>query len=150
LRSELFYQEMPLGPDFEDRLREAEANNRIVILLVDPWTILLDAYNIFMKIFNKYRYVNSGILVVWDQEPETTGGGPALEQAVTGTFPIQSAVPNRRFFPAIRTPGQLLQALDAVLNEIRAELLEAGKIVRKAEVSVPMPSIGPAGGGRPR
>jgi FxsC-like protein len=146
----LIYQEIPLGSDLPQRLHEAEANNRVVILVVDPWTLMLQSYHAILRAFDTLRLFNCAILVVWnEQDEETVQHRAQLEQAVRLTFMYKDTTDKRRFLPSIQSADQFRLVLQTTLHVLRAEILQTGTVLRKAEsvASIKPPFLYPEGRG---
>src|SRR5262249_8165774 len=71
-----------------ERISEAEAANRIVIILIEPWTLLLESYRKIMHELDSYNFFNCVMIVLWnEQDPETISNRAHLEANIESIFP---------------------------------------------------------------
>jgi hypothetical protein len=63
------YQHIPLEGDLVERITEAEQNNRIVVIIVDTWTLCLEKYRELMKAYDHMMFLNSVVLIAWNTWP---------------------------------------------------------------------------------
>jgi FxsC-like protein len=53
------------------RLRDSKNNHRIVVLILDPWTVQLPQYYSRMKEFGEQNFWNCVVIVPWNEDEET-------------------------------------------------------------------------------
>ncbi len=74
------YESIPINDTLIDKLREAERNRDLVIIVIDPWTLRLEPYQAILREFDKYRSLNCAILIVWNgSDNETIAMLPMLQ-----------------------------------------------------------------------
>jgi len=139
-----------LAPDWTSRLDQAEKENSIIVIVVDPWTVRLAQYNSFMGEYDKRSYLNCAVLIPWNKrDNETAQNRDKLMTALQATFKSKMIVKDPKSFKEeIVSPEHLDAELRDVLMEIRRRILETGKVVRKAESEhiIVLPQIvGPGG-----
>jgi FxsC-like protein len=152
LASEVTFQEefvadrLPFSPDLLDRLTEAGSRNKIVVLVVDPWTLAVEPYRERMREYDGRRFHNTVVLVPWgDRSRESR---PVLEeQLLESTFPLLTNPRNpEEFVDDISSPEEFRQALAAALHRVKMRILRAARVVRRAPGNVARPMLeGPGG-----
>jgi FxsC-like protein len=139
-REGLVYDPMRVTDDLIERIQLARDRRKIVILVVDLWTLSLERYAALMQRYDERRFYNSVVLVPWS---ETASAHRAqLEGAVLQSFPnlTNPADPNS-FVDAIASPDDFRKELAAALTRARLRVLNAARAVRKMPGDVPKPSL---------
>lgn len=128
----LLYEPYPIETDFIERLRRAEDNNNIVVIIVDPWSIQVQSYKNYMRDFDRKDFVNCGVLIPWnDKDDETSQELDKLQAGVHQAF-------SRKFIfktylrESIRSPEELRQEICNTINEVRGRLLLKAKVQKSA------------------
>lgn len=131
----LRYESVPLGPDLIQRLEAAERDDKIVVLLVDTWTLRLEQYHRFMREYDRRSFLNCVVAVPWNpRDEETVGSRDLLEKALQITFSNRLATSDPESFQSgIASPDELRQKLSAALNAARMRLLNVAKVRKLAE-----------------
>jgi FxsC-like protein len=132
-----------LDDTFLAKIREAETNGNIIIVLVDPWTVLLENYGGFLTQYDGAQFFGSILIVCWnDEDSDTQAARPklvaTLQTALHRTF--RASTPER-FRNAIGTIGQLRQELADALLWARREIADKTSNPKEAEG---LPYIRPA------
>jgi FxsC-like protein len=79
--------EIPIDPKIEELLDRARAEERVVVIIIDPWTLLLPRYAEIMKRCDAIDLYNCVILIAWNrQDPQTTQEMEFLRNEVRKTF----------------------------------------------------------------
>jgi FxsC-like protein len=133
------------------RLEDAKRRNKIVVMVVDAWTLCLDAYRQRMREVDERNFFNTAILVPWNpDDPETTERGDELQAQLKGTL-VGRYVTRDQFADAIESAETLKDRLKEVLSTARMRVITAAEVLKKAEGDriVPRPVVsGPGGAGR--
>ena len=58
---------LPMDRLLADRIEEAQANNNIVIIIVDPWTLRLPDYRKVLEGCDRRDYYNCAVLLAWNK-----------------------------------------------------------------------------------
>lgn len=129
------YDRLPLDEHLIRRLEEAQARNKIVVLIVDTWTLRLKGYQIPMQDFDKRQFLNSVVLVPWNRsDPETIRFRGTLETQLQYTFLNRSISRDPNFFiDEIGSPEELKDQLAASLARARMRIIGAADVIRKAQ-----------------
>jgi len=135
LTEKLNYEVAPVTDELLDTLREAEDNNKIVVLIVDPWSLKIDRYKRLMEIYDRRRFYNCVVVVPLNEDSETTLNAVALDELLKTTFPRQQDLISRY---VTRSSDKFSQALTAALNEGRNRIFELLDVSRKAEGDGPL------------
>jgi FxsC-like protein len=150
-REGLFYRASDPSSDLMERLREAEGLHRVVILVIDPWSLRIDAYRQILSQYDARVFLNCGVLILWDtKDSETVQHRAELEQIIRMTFPRQLRGSGPQFFrPNVQSAEEFHRELSQMLADLRFNLLESASLLRPIEgeqISTPMivkPIIGP-------
>jgi FxsC-like protein len=131
----LRYEALPLDANLIPCLAKAEADNKIVALVVDTWTLQLDAYRRFMRDYDDRNFLNCVVLVPWNaKDDETTRSRAALEDRLRVTFLKRMLARDpASFLDAISSPDDLRKSLATALNAARMRILSAAEVKRRAE-----------------
>lgn len=134
-KQKLFYDEIPLDDDLIDRLREAEKNREIVVILLDAWTLRIGSYKGMMQPFDRENFLNCALLIPWnDKDQETLGQRAELEKAVKSTFRFKAELKSSTYYKdSIRSAKELRSKLLKTMTEIRMKMIELGEPERTIE-----------------
>jgi FxsC-like protein len=97
-----------------EEIKKAEAENRIVVVIVDPWSLKVANVSQLMSKFDEHRFYNCEVLLPWnDADPElTVPGADTREGDVRAVFYRQyDEMLSRR----VQTPEALRQRLVQVM-----------------------------------
>jgi FxsC-like protein len=126
-REKLDYEEIPLDDRVVNYILEAESKNKIVVLLVDVWTLQSAKYRELMETYEKNRRRNCAVVVIWnDQDPETVRQSELLQQTLWSTF-------DRAFAALANSPNELHSVVVRKLIQHRKCLLEWGSVMKPVE-----------------
>jgi FxsC-like protein len=80
---------LPLDQDLVAQLERAEDENRIIVLIVDAWTLRIERYRTLMSQFDDEgrRFLNCILMLPWNvDDPETSTSCAALRELMQSTF----------------------------------------------------------------
>jgi FxsC-like protein len=132
---DLNYERLDLKPDLVWLLRKAEDDNKIIILVVDSWTLNGpgqhgSTYRDLMSEFDRNRFRNCCVVVPWnDKDDETRGQADALKQQVHRIFNRNCETPSRFRF-RVTTPEALEDEFAAAIKQARKRAFS--EVFRKA------------------
>jgi FxsC-like protein len=137
------YRAIPLGSDLMERLAEAEKTNTIVVMLVDPWALLIPSYQKFMSEYDTRAFLNCGVLVMWNgEDAEANERRPTIERALQSTFSRQLVLSSPQFFRHVRSAVDFERELAQMLTALRLNIIERARLMRPIELgSVSKPTI---------
>jgi FxsC-like protein len=115
---------------------EAKRSNRIVVILVDTWTLYLRKYRDLMRQYDDTLFtLNCVVLVVWNnKDDDTQNNRPALEIGVRLALRTVSDIKDERYF--VHISGSLVdftKTLSITLSKKRQQLNEAAEFAKKIE-----------------
>ncbi len=114
-----------------DQLEEAEDNNTIAVIIIDPWSIKLPAFEQPLKQFDRTRLSNCGVIIVWNEnDQETKTARTALETLLQKTFSRNYISKDILFQPSISSETELRTKLGEAIEEVRKKIEERGKYLR--------------------
>lgn len=128
----LLYEPHTVDTDFIDKLRRAEDNDNIVVIIVDPWSIQVQSYKDYMCHFDEKEFVNCGVLIPWnDKDDETSKDLDKLQAGVQQAF-SRKFVFKTYLRESIRSPEELRKEICNTINEARGRLLLRAKVQKSA------------------
>jgi len=125
---DLNYERLDLDPDLVRLLRKAEADNKIIILVVDSWSLNSPVYRDLMSEFDGCQFRNCCAVVPWNEDNETRGQTDALKRQLQQIFSRQTC---SRFRFGVTTPGALEAEFAAAINRARKGAFS--EVFQKAE-----------------
>ena len=139
------YEAAPFDSDFIARIEEAVADNKIVVVVVDPWTVRLEQYAAWVRELDSRRFLSCVVVIPWNPgEPMTVQWRASLEQAVSATFYSTFRAPDpETFVPWVDSAAAFERELSARLEAMKMRIINRDQDVRKAEaegafVSLPL------------
>jgi FxsC-like protein len=136
-------KEVAFGPDLIEQVERAWEERRIIVLVVDPWSLHWDGglaqpiYGDLLRELDARLDYHWCVLVPWNEsDPVFLAERDALTAAVAGAFDRHATLlPNPLFFrDGIRSPEELRLTLAEVLTRLKEE------IKKRAEVKRPVPA----------
>lgn len=131
----LLYQSLPFYEGLLTRIRNAEAKNRIVVLVIDLWSLQLQKYKDFWRDFMTLNPQNCAVLVPSnDNDEETRQNLPLLEDEEWKRFRDKGlqADPNS-FIVNIRSVKEMKQAIITALHMTRKKVIENDQNIKRIE-----------------
>ena len=136
-----------------ERVREATAKHKVVVVLVDPWTVRLQRYQRLMRALDEMAATTCVVIIpINETDGETAAQRANLEAVIEATFINRTAAPDpAAFAPWIRTPAEFESELAAKLTGAKMRVLRSDAVVRRAmtdKLIMSPPSIGAPPAGR--
>lgn len=139
-----YYLPVSLPNDLVRQIRDARRDNRIVIVIVDTWSLELERYKLVVRDYDDFDSWNSSMLIVWDNNDAVTiQNRGTLENTIRFTFPVkwrrnEGVVFNSR----VGSQGDLEKILPVVLQELKAKIIGVNEKFRTAGEGEPVPRLG--------
>jgi FxsC-like protein len=127
---DLNYERLDCDSGLIERLREAEKKNKIIILVVDTWTLKGTTYQALMKDFDERQFRNCCVVIPWNEDDETRTRAEELGRRLQEVFRRGHQV-RARFRFGVKTPQALEAEFTAAINQARKEAFS--EIFQKAE-----------------
>lgn len=127
-------------------IREAEENNCVAILIVDPWSLKLEKYRNPIIKFNELQFINSAVIVIWNfLDDETNNQKEILNSSYL--FPslfrcLENNIPGIAENPT--TVDEFKIILSRAIDEARAKLIKRGKsfqVIKGEATSMPFLTV---------
>jgi FxsC-like protein len=133
----LRYESVPLGDDFADALEEAVRRRKIVVVVVDSWTVRLTPYRDLMTRLDDRELDNCIVVVPWNlNDPETADTRDVLVTAIRATFAKKAGRRDpQSFVDSTASHLQLKDELAKSLVAAQARILASHETIRKAEAT---------------
>jgi FxsC-like protein len=132
---------LPFDPGVVRRVRSAAKAQRVVVMIVDPWSLgtVAECRAIFEEL-DGASLVNMAVLVPRNEaDPELLGLWAGFDDLIGSVFPNRRRVWQKAWLrDDLRTPDQLRRAIQETIEILRAELRARAKVTR------PLPQAGPA------
>jgi FxsC-like protein len=132
---------LPFRKTLRSDIEEAWKDRKIVVLLVDGWTIFWDAESrrILEEVTKMEEFRNCTVLIPWNEsDPGIAAHRDDIERLLRRTFQSRWSMGSVYYRDSIRSLEELEATLRDVLIRIKAE------IRNKTEPARPVPSVGPA------
>lgn len=138
------YQPAPIPDNLIEQIRRARRSNRIVIIIVDSWTLQLPRYKLLAGQYDELDPLNSSMLIVWDDnDPATTQNRPDLEDTIKSTFHVKIMRKDELIFKGdINSQSVLEKFLPSVLHELKTRIFGDNETFRTAGEGEPVPRLG--------
>jgi FxsC-like protein len=116
----LDYQQLEMGPALVAELRQAEQANKIIILIVDSWSLHLGAYANPISQFDQVQFRNCSVVIPWRADGETQAQEAALKGLLRQTLSRQ---PASRLRFGVTSPEHFAKTFEEVIRQARKEAL---------------------------
>jgi FxsC-like protein len=125
---------IPVDNELEKRLKEAENGNKIVVIVVDLWTLRLEDYRKHMRdVVDPKQFVNCVIVVPWNpQDAEAVNQRQTLEMLLQATFVNRTANDSPDLLTQIDSATKMKDRLAAMLQVTRSKIIKRAEVLRKA------------------
>ena len=141
------YKPAEFSKEMLEDLLDQDRLDEIIVLVVDPWTIRLPAYQNLMKGFDARQPVNSGVVIPWNEEDqENVAADAELAATVRVTFQRLFSDQNR-FRYRIRSAKDFDDAIKQLLAHLTlnaTDILAARVKLKGPSLATVSPTSGPA------
>ena len=126
----LFYDHVTVGDDLVKRIREAEATNTIVVMIVDPWSVKLNEGPLLE--FDSSLFLNCGLIIPWNEnDTETINKKEQLQADIQRTLLRNYKWNSPYIRDSVTSAEDLRRKLILIINEVRRRLIREGPVQRK-------------------
>ncbi|HYJ88285.1 MAG TPA: TIR-like protein FxsC [Pyrinomonadaceae bacterium] len=138
ISKDLHYEEVTLTAGIDQQVKLAASEEKIVVVMVDTWTLRLQKYNQLIAPLDQYSSVNCITLIVWnDEDQEATIFKGALEAAVKGAFNTKAVQNPPNFLStSIKSYETFKTELIKALGQAQAQIIETAKIKKNLEYAL--------------
>ena len=132
-----------LDTNILQQIKAAWHENKIVVLVVDTWTLKLQRYRDRMLEYDTRDFLNCAVLVVWnDQDDETIENRSPLEHAVINAFPNKASSAMQYFImDRITSPSTLEGELTTILEQVQQRIIRFGNVAKRIESDIRKPVL---------
>ena len=145
----MHFSSIEFGPDLINKIKEAELNNSLVIIIVDPWTVKISSYKEFLSNYDNTNYINSGLLVPWNfSDDETTQEKNQLQENLHQALSHCIAGNRSQVRDEILSLEELAGCISSAIDEAHLRIMKFAQVFRKLEgdKEPPLPFIAGPGG----
>lgn len=124
------YEEIPLGEDTKDKIKQAVDQGNIVVVVVDTWTLQLPKYLELVAPLDEYSPLNCVTIIAWNEaDEELIANKSILQTAVEGAFKTKviRELPDFKSTP-IKSYETFKEELIKALHQARKDILAAIKL----------------------
>jgi FxsC-like protein len=112
------------GPDLVRALEQAERDNSVALVVIDPWTVRLPAFRSLLEQFDQRQFRNCVVLIPWNKsDPETLAAlddlKDVLQRSLSRNFGGRKEI---YFRPEIYDPATLRGEIARALSDLEALL----------------------------
>jgi FxsC-like protein len=133
LRSEL----KTLEDDLDKLLSEAEANNSVLILAIDPWSVLIKRYRDALRAYDQRLSLNSATVLPWNMDdPKTRQELARLEQAVTASLARQSTLNAASVHTRVTSEPDLEKLVQEAILRAHTRIAQFREVQSRAEADI--------------
>lgn len=148
------YESVDLNDDLIDRINAAENARKVVVLVVDTWTLRLPRYRRLMEELDRYTLPNCVVVVPINRnDVETARSEAELELVLTRAFMRHHVKPDPdTFATGIDTPEELMRRLARALGVAKMRIIKMAEMTRATPIrgSSRMPVISASVTGEPQ
>ena len=125
------------------RLRQSAQANKIVVLIVDTWTLKVVNYRALMEAFDASRFINCVVLLPFnDQDSENQKNRADLERTVRQVFSTNVISRDPGFYTdLITSTTELSNVLPVALNAAKVRILDLGELKKPIADAQPAPVL---------
>lgn len=146
----LRYEVVPLDQNLMQQLDVAKRNHKIVVFLIDSWSLRLSQYNTLMNEYDSRSYLNCIVSIPWNpKDDETITAHSDLEDLIQAVFANKTSSKDAtRFLDSINSPEQLRDELRVALVKAKMRIIKALEVTKKVESMqfITKPNINATGG----
>jgi FxsC-like protein len=127
--------QLALDASIEHQVKQAAAENALIVLLVDVWSACRIAkYRDLMAKYDEHTGSHCAALIVWnDQDPDIDAQKTLFEEGLEAIFQLNHSRGLPFFHKAIQTVGELETCLRETLERLRNDITTKAKAFRKLE-----------------
>jgi FxsC-like protein len=133
-REKFLYEPVKPAAGLADRLAEASQANKVVVVIVDPWSVQLESYRELMAELDQRSMPNCAVIVPFNKDDsETTTNVEQLRAAVHATFENRHTVDDpESFIVGVASRQDLEQQLAKALAVAKIRVLKRYAIRQEA------------------
>jgi FxsC-like protein len=124
---------MPIGPGLVGMLEQAESDNSVAIMIVDPWVVRHTDYQAVLRQFDKFQFRNCVVLIPWNRsDPKTQAARDSLLADLRTVLSRNFEGRKETYFrPGIEDRAALRGAISGALSDLEALLARYRQPLRK-------------------
>jgi FxsC-like protein len=125
-REKLRYEVVSFDADIEKKIRQADLDNKIIVVVLDTWTLQLQPYQNWLQQLDNIESKNCILLIPWNpKDADTVANRDTLEGILEGTFPNKTTPKDPNLFiDWVNSPDDLTTALREALFKAQSRIIE--------------------------
>ncbi len=129
-REKFRYERVEIGDDLADRLSAATEENKVVVVVVDPWTVRLESYRRLMRDLDRHSLPTCVVIIPFnDTDEETARNREVLGGIVEATFVNRNLAPDvETFIVGVASKDELEAKLSSALASAKSRVLRRYQI----------------------
>lgn len=135
---DLNYEEVATTPDLLEQVRRSTSEGKIVVVLVDTWTLRIPKYSELVSQLDNYSSVNCITVIVWnDDDEESKMSKGLLEAAVQGALGTKVLHrPPNFLWSSIKSYDTFKAELIKALGQSQNHILETAKMKKNLKYTL--------------
>ncbi|HJX91560.1 MAG TPA: TIR-like protein FxsC [Pyrinomonadaceae bacterium] len=132
------YEEVSIGNNLEQQVRLATSQDKIVVVVIDSWTLRLPKYHQLLAPLDQFSAVNCITLIVWnDEDNEAKVFKGPVKAAVMGAFKTKVVQnPGNFLFDSVNSSNSFKTELVKALSQAQAQIVETARIKKDLEFAL--------------
>lgn len=133
-----YYEEVSTAANLQLQLEQAASQDKIVVVVVDTWTLRIQKYNQLIAPLDNYSSVNCITLIAWNEDDrEASLSKDLLEAAVKGVFRTKVVQkPPNFLYSSIQSYGTFKEELVKALSQAQAQIVETANIKKDMQFAL--------------
>jgi FxsC-like protein len=129
------YEEVVSFTDLNEQIKVAESQDKIVVVMVDTWTLRLQKYYQLIAPLDTYSSVNCITLIAWnDDDPEASVFKGPLEATVKGAFTNKvTQKPPNFLSSSITSYTTFKEELIKALTQAQSQIVDKAKVKKNMQ-----------------
>jgi FxsC-like protein len=129
------YEEVTTTANLRQQVEDAAKQDKVVVIVVDTWTLRIDEYANLLNPLDNYSAVNCITLIAWNNEDmEADANLSQLKKAVQATFVNKSVAPPANFLSEKITDYESFKKeLIETLSQVQLQVAEIAKIKKSMQ-----------------
>jgi FxsC-like protein len=143
--------ELPFGPNLMQQVEEAREEGKIVILLVDGWTVNWnEGAQRILREFDKRNFINCSVLVPWNEKDvDTISLRDNIEATLKRTFFFSRLKAPIYYRDSIKNKEELQATLQDIITRIKATIRDFSDLKRPVPLGSAKPIVSGPGAATP-
>ncbi|HEX6184923.1 MAG TPA: FxsC protein, partial [Pyrinomonadaceae bacterium] len=115
-----------------EHLRKAEDTNTVTVLVIDPWSVRVGKFNELMRSYDRERFDNCEVIIVWnDADGETPAQSAALKKELVEALGRNFRTVREVDRASVQSEKKFRQKLSAIIGAVQGRLKDKARAARR-------------------